>query len=70
MNDQQISRTSKNKFKDTLKKLIYDKAFEDLMNKKETHSKMHDLTYDKLKLQNYLKTDCNMKKIGIAASMF
>ena len=55
----QIKQASKNEFKKFVKETIKKKAFEFLMKKKGTHSKMNELQYNELKLQSYLKP--NMK---------
>ena len=51
MKDETISLIKKNKFKEIVKKNAYEKAFDELIAKKESHSKMNDLNYEKLKIQ-------------------
>ena len=46
--------------KKLVKECIKRKSFNDLLRKKESHSKMTNLVYDDLKLQNYLKSDANI----------
>ena len=60
MDDEMISTISKHKFKELVKKSVQKKAFDDLILMKKTHSKMDNLNYDQLKIQNYLKTDSKM----------
>ena len=55
--DCDIGKMSKNKFRDFLETRIKKFAFEYLMRKKGTHSKIKDLVYTKLDCQNYLKYD-------------
>ena len=43
-----------------MKKNSYKKAFNELIAKKESHSKTNDLNYEKLKIQSYLKTDSSI----------
>ena len=58
MDDLEISKLSKYKFKNILKKKIMKKAFDDLKIMKEGHSKMSNIIYgDELKIQKYLKSD-------------
>ena len=55
-----IKNTSKNEFKKFLKGKIEEKAFGYLIEKKNKHSKMSDLKYDKLKIQDYLKPESKL----------
>ena len=60
LNDEEIRKYTKNKFKKYLEERIKIEVFKYLMNKKEKHSKTNDLNYDTLKVQNYMKTDNNL----------
>ena len=55
-----IKNITKNEFKKFLKDRIEEKAFQYLMEKKKEHSKMSDLKYDKLRIQNYLKPESKL----------
>ena len=46
---------SKKELKRIMNKAIVRKAFERLMNIKESHSKVENIVYSNLKMQNYLK---------------
>ena len=59
MDDEMISTISKH-FKEIVKESVKKKAFDDLIKLNKTHSKMDNLNYDQLKIQNYLKTDSKM----------
>ena len=48
---------SKYKFKKYIKKVISEKAFEYLIKIKEKHSKLNDISYTKLEMQNYIKSN-------------
>ena len=50
-----IGNTPKEQLKKLLSEVIHAKAFEYLMKIKESHSKMQNLKYGKLELQNYLR---------------
>ena len=52
---EEISRLSKNNFKNIVKKKIRKVAFKKLMDKKHQHKKMKNLHYNDLKIQTYLK---------------
>ena len=43
-----------------LNEKIEEKSFEDLLRKKETHSKTESLKYNKLECQSYLKSDSKL----------
>ena len=58
--DEQISQMSKYKFRKLLKKMIHNSAFDYLMRKKQSHSKMSDIEYNKLEMQRYLKSDSGL----------
>ena len=60
-----IKDTTKEKFKAFLKKVIEEKAFEHLSALKETHSKMADLKYRNLKMQNYLKSEAGFSNSDV-----
>ena len=60
LNDVEISKLSKHKFKKLLRKKIQSEAFENLMKIKKTHSKMQETNYDKLEIQSYLKSDSEL----------
>ena len=47
----------KSGLKRLLKKVVADKVFRKLTDKKESHSKVMDLKHDKFKMQNYLKAN-------------
>ena len=55
-----ISPMSKYKFKKFFKKKMQTAAFNFLMMKKETHSKMAEVTYKKLEIQPYLNSDSGL----------
>ena len=52
-----IRSKSKESFKTLVKKKTEEIALEELMKAKEKHTKMENLVYDKLELQNYLKNE-------------
>ena len=54
-----IENISAERLKKVLKAAINKKAFDYLMEKREGHSKSKDLQYDSLKMQSYLKADCD-----------
>ena len=56
-----IKRISESSFKNLVKKKAYDYEFNQLLEMKKTHSKMNDLVYSKLEIQNYLKLE-NLNK--------
>ena len=60
LEDKDIKKLSKFKFKQILDDKIKEQAFKYLMNKKEMHSKTENLSYKKLEIQNYLKSDCTL----------
>ena len=53
----QIKKFKKEKFAEIVKKAIKAAAFSELMTRKQSHSKMKDLQYNELSMQNYLKSD-------------
>ena len=55
--DDEAEKMSKYKFKKYIKKVISEKAFEYLIKIKKTHSKLSDINYTKLNMQNYLKSN-------------
>ena len=54
LNDQQIKSMSKIKYKKILKSKIRANAFNELNKVKESHSKVKNIKYKSLKIQNYL----------------
>jgi hypothetical protein len=58
--DQKISQMSKQRFKKMLKKRIQSAAFNFVMAKKNIHSKMADVEYQKLEIQSFLKSDSGL----------
>ena len=60
LKDEEIKKFSKHKFKKYLEERIKKETYKYLIKKKEKHSKTNDLSYDKLEVQNYLKTDNNL----------
>ena len=57
LSDDQIATMSKEKFINLVKSATNNEAFKYLMKKKESHSKLNELDYSKLEIQDYLKTD-------------
>ena len=53
---EEIKTMKKDTFKNMVKKLITKAAFDYLLTKSESHSKMDNLHYEKLTLQSYLKS--------------
>ena len=53
-NEEKIKSFSKQKFMNIIKEINKQKTFQYLINKKETHSKVKELKYDELKIQDYL----------------
>ena len=51
---------SKYKYKKMIKVAIANEAFQDLMRKKESNSKMLELNYENLKIQRYLTSNIKM----------
>ena len=51
---------SRYKFRRILKKNIQNSAFNYLMRKKQSHSKMSDIEYNGLETQKYLKSDSGL----------
>ena len=60
ISDEEISKISKNTFEKLIKESVLKRAFEELIKKKETHSKMSNVQYSELKIQDYLKSDCEL----------
>ena len=60
----QLTKMSKNVFKKMVKKKLKEYSLEYLTTIKEKHSKMDQLVYPKLKIQNYLKD----RKISVQAA--
>ena len=60
MEDEDIARLSKYVFKKYVKKATREKAYKFLIDKKEKHFKLNDITYKQLEMQNYLKNNNNL----------
>ena len=60
LDEKEISQMSKQKFKTAVKKKIRAAAYKFLIAKKESHSKMSGTEYEKLEIQNYLKSDSGL----------
>ena len=60
MEDNDIRKLSKYKFKQILNEKIKEHSFKFLIKKKESHSKTENLIYDKLEIQSYLKSDSKL----------
>ena len=60
LDEKEISQMSKQKFRTALKKKICTAAFNHLIQKKESHSKMSGTEYEKLQIQSYLKSDSGL----------
>ena len=59
---EELKAKSKNSFKKVVKIKMLEYSLDYLLNQKETHSKMDNLMYTEIKLQNYLKS----KKIPVS----
>ena len=57
---EKIKQIKKSKFKNMVDKKIKQKVFEELINKKDSHSKVKDITYRIFQMQKYL-TSCKVK---------
>ena len=57
MNLEELKNMKKSGSKRLLKKVVADKVFKKLTDKKESHSKVMGLKHDKLKMQNYFKSN-------------
>ena len=55
INEDEIKSYSKSEYKVIIKELITKAAFKYYLKKKETHSKLDEISYSELKLQSYLK---------------
>ena len=60
LDEEKISQMSKYKFKKIVKEKLLTVAFNYLIEKKQTHSKMLNTDYEKLKIQSYLKSDSGL----------
>ena len=63
-----IQQMSKGEWKTMIKRSIEDKAFQNLMTRKQTHSKVKELNYEKLEMQSYFlpnKSDCSKEDIQL-----
>ena len=60
MEDNDIKKLSKYKFKQILNDKIKELSFKYLIKKKESHSKTENLNYNNLEVQSYLKSDSNL----------
>ena len=56
-NEEKIKSFSKQKFMNIIKEINKQKTFQYLINKKETHSKVKELKYNELKIQDYLSSN-------------
>ena len=56
LTDDQISKMSKYKYKKYVKEKVRSTAFKDLLARKESHSKVEDICYNKFALQKYLSS--------------
>jgi hypothetical protein len=64
--DEMIKSMCKNEYKKLIKQKVEKSAFNEYMIKKENHTKLQDVKYDKLKIQNYLSnTHFNKEEIKI-----
>ena len=54
--DKQISKLSKRTYKKIIKEKVRVAAFEDLVTRKDSHSKVRDISYKKFKIQQYLSS--------------
>ena len=61
LNEDEVKKLSKYKFKKLIDKAILEAAFEFLMKKKEKRSKIEPLSYNKLGIQSYIKMSNNLK---------
>ena len=57
---EKIKQIKKSKFKNMVDQRIKQKVFEELINKKDSHSKIKDITYRIFQMQKYL-TSCEVK---------
>ena len=55
-NDEQISAMSNSQYKKIIKEKVRKAAFESLLERKETHSKVQAIKYDKFYIQEYLSS--------------
>ena len=60
LTDKYIKKLSKYKFKKILEETIGKKAFEYLIKKKDMHSKVEHINFEKLELQKYLKANSTL----------
>ena len=56
MTENEITTMSKTKFKKLVKERISDAAFIYLLDRKQKHSKMNKISYQKFELSNYLSS--------------
>ena len=56
MSDDEIRRMKEEKYKEKVKSKVKTAAFYHLLQLKNSHSKMDNVTYDKLEIQEYLKS--------------
>ena len=54
MTYEEIEQLKKEEFADIVKRNIREKAFDDLMNTKKSHTKLDNIHYSELKTQDYL----------------
>ena len=55
INEDEIKSYSKSEYQVIIKELITKAAFKYYLKKKETHSKLDEISYSELKIQSYLK---------------
>ena len=60
MQEEKIETMKKSHFKKVVKEKIAVEAFNFLMKKKETHSKLDNIHYDKLQIQSFLKSNSGL----------
>ena len=61
IDEEKLSQTSKEKFRRIIKNKVAELAYESLIRKKNTHSKMENIQYREMELQGYLKSNCKLK---------
>ena len=65
----QIKQLKKEKFAEIVKQQVKKAALAELLAKKDQHSKLSELTYTELKMQNYMKSDKHIHS-GKVKSLF
>ena len=61
LRDDEIYQLSKYRFRKIVKNSLKEKAFEDLTKKKESHTKMNGVEYEKIEVQKYIKSNSSLK---------